>query len=129
MGGSGPALDIALLPTTYEDNTPRHCVRSNHLRTPVTPVPLFCGCWYAAGFYWTADDCCDPFWWSGYGRRLEGTFASLGANGLYIDQRPPQSRAQMRELRAAWAQAARVEAMRAARRAAEGSDIRGKYLK
>ena len=73
----------------------------------------------AAGFYWTADDCCDPFWWSGYGRRLEGTFASLGANGLYIDQRPPQSRAQMRELRAVWAQAARVEAMRAARRAAE----------
>ena len=44
----------------------------------------------------------------------------LGANGLYeyIDQRPPQSRAQMRELRAVWAQAARVEAMRAARRAA-----------
>ena len=41
------------------------------------------------------------------------------ANGLYIDQRPPQSRAQMRELRAVWAQAARVEAMRAARRAAE----------
>ena len=69
--------------------------------------------------YWTADDCCDPFWWSGYGRRLEGTFASLGANGLHIDQRPPQSRAQMRELRAVWAQAARVEAMRAARRAAE----------
>ena len=50
--------------------------------------------------------------------RLEGAFASLGANGLYIDQRPPQSRAQMRELRAVWAQAARVEAMRAARRAA-----------
>ena len=71
------------------------------------------------GFYSTADDCCDPFWWSGYGRRLQGTFASLGANGLYIDQRPPQSRAQMRELRAVWAQAARVEAMRAARRAAE----------
>ena len=66
----------------------------------------------AAGFYWTADDCCDPFWWSGYGRRLEGTFASLGANGLYIDQRPPLSRA-------VWAQAARVEAMRAAPRAAE----------
>lgn len=62
--------------------------------------------------YWTADDCCDPFWWSGYGRRLEGTFASLGANGLYIDQRPPLSRA-------VWAQAARVEAMRAAPRAAE----------
>ena len=55
----------------------------------------------------------------GYGRRLEGTFAILGANGLYIDQRPPQSRAQMRELRAVWVQAARVEAMRAARRAAE----------
>ena len=60
----------------------------------------------AAGFYWTADDCCDPFWWSGYGRRLEGTFASLGANGLYIDQRPPLSRA-------VWAQAARVETMQA----------------
>ena len=72
-----------------------------------------------AGFYWTADDCCDPFWWSGCRRRLEGAFASLGANGLYIDQRPPQSRAQMRGLRAVWAQAARVEAMRAARRAAE----------
>ena len=71
-----------------------------------------------AGFYWTADDCCDPFWWSGCRRRLEGAFASLGANGLYIDQRPPQSRAQMRGLRAVWAQAARVEAMRAARRAA-----------
>ena len=56
---------------------------------------------------------------SGYGRRLEGTFASLGANGLYIDQRPPRSRAQMRELHAVWAQAARVEAMRAAPRAAE----------
>ena len=55
----------------------------------------------AAGFSWTADDCCDPFWWSGYGRRLEGTFASLGANGLYIDQQPPHSRAQMRAARRA----------------------------
>ena len=55
----------------------------------------------AAGFYWTADDCCDPFWWSGYGLRQEGTFASLGANGLYIDQQPPHSRAQMRAARRA----------------------------
>ena len=43
---------------------------------------------------------------------LQGTFASLGANGLYIDQRPPLSRA-------VWAQAARVETMQAVPRAAE----------
>ena len=34
------------------------------------------------------------------------------------DGRTPRSRVQMRELRAVWAQVARVEAMRAARRAA-----------
>ena len=46
-----------------------------------------------------------------------------GANGLYIDQRPPSAEpgadAGAAQLRAVWAQAARVEAMRAARRAAE----------
>ena len=82
----------------------------------------------APGFYWTADDICDPFWWSGYGFRMAGTFATLCASGLHIDQLPPRTPAQMRRLRAAWAQAARVDAdastsrgtaMRAARRSAE----------
>ena len=61
---------------------------------------------------WPCDKTHTYPWWSGYGCRLQGTFASLGANGLYIDQRPPLSRA-------VWAQAARVEAMRAVPRAAE----------
>ena len=71
------------------------------------------------------------FWWSGWsGLRLAGTFASLGANGLHIHQLVPQSRAQMGELRTAWARAARVDAdasmsrgtaIRTARRAAEAT--------
>ena len=82
----------------------------------------------APGFYWAADDNRDPYWWSGYGFRMAGTFATLGANGLHIHQLSPQTPAQMRRLRAEWAQAARVDAdasmsrgtaMRAARRAAE----------
>ena len=35
----------------------------------------------APGFYWAADDNRDPYWWSGYGFRMAGTFATLGANG------------------------------------------------
>lgn len=82
----------------------------------------------APGFYWAADGSRDPYWWSGYGFRMAGTFATLGANGLHIHQLSPQTPAQMRRLRAEWAQAARVDAdasmprgtaMRAARRAAE----------
>ena len=82
----------------------------------------------APGFYWAADDNRDPYWWSGYGFRMAGTFATLGANGLHIHQLSPQTPAQMRRLRAEWAKAARVDAdasvsrgtaMRAARRAAE----------
>ena len=87
----------------------------------------------AAGFYWGADGSRDPFWWSGWsGLRLAGTFATLGANGLHIHPPAlaPQSRAQRRELRTAWAQAARVDAdasmsgrtaIRTARRAAEAT--------
>ena len=83
----------------------------------------------APGFYWAADDSRDPYWWSGYGFRMAGTFATLGANGLHIHQLSPQTPAQMRRLRAEWAQAARVDAdasmsrgtaMRAARRAGCG---------
>jgi len=82
----------------------------------------------AAGFYWAADGSFDPFWWSGSGSRLAGTSATLGATGLHFGEVAPQSRAQMGELRTAWAQAARADAdasmsrgtaMRAARRAAE----------
>ena len=82
----------------------------------------------APGFYWAADGSRDPYWWSGYGFRMAGTSATLGANGLHIHQLSPQTPAQMRRLRAEWAQAARVDAdasmsrrtaMRAARRAAE----------
>ena len=82
----------------------------------------------APGFYWAADGSRDPYWWSGYGFRMAGTSATLGANGLHIHQLSPQTPAQMRRLRAEWAQAVRVDAdasmsrgtaMRAARRAAE----------
>ena len=85
----------------------------------------------AAGFYWGADGSRDPFWWrGGGGLRLAATFATLGANGLHIHQLVPQSRAQMGELRTAWARAARVDAdasmsrgtaIRTARRAAEAT--------
>jgi hypothetical protein len=69
----------------------------------------------------------------GGGLRLAATFATLGANGLHIHQLVPQSlqsRAQMGELRTAWARAARVDAdasmsrgtaIRTARRAAEAT--------
>ena len=66
----------------------------------------------------------------GGGLRLAATFATLGANGLHIHQLAPQSRAQMGELRTAWARAARVDAdasmsrgtaIRTARRAAEAT--------
>ena len=59
---------------------------------------------------------------------MAGTFATLCVSGLHIHQLPPRTPAQMRRLRAAWAQAARVDAdastsrgtaMRAARRSAE----------
>ena len=88
----------------------------------------------AAGFHWGADGSCDPFSPSGGagggGLRLAATFATLGANGLHIHQLVPQSRAQMGELRTAWARAARVDAdasmsrgtaIRTARRAAEAT--------
>jgi hypothetical protein len=81
--------------------------------------------------HWGADGSRDPFWWSGGGGlRLAATFATLGANGLHIHQLVPQSRAQMGELRTAWARAARVDAdasmsrgtaIRTARRAAEAT--------
>jgi hypothetical protein len=86
----------------------------------------------AAGFYWGADGSRDPSGGAGgvASHRLAATFATLGANGLHIHQLVPQSRAQMGELRTAWARAARVDAdasmsrgtaIRTARRAAEAT--------
>ena len=90
----------------------------------------------AAGFYWGADGSRDPFWWSGGGGlRLAATFLrnprrQRAAHPPAGAPEPGADGGAPRELRTAWARAARVDAdasmsrgtaIRTARRAAEAT--------